>query len=217
MIRYCQFIKAIMQQGADSGPLDNTRKRGLFGDHLDIRGDFPLLTTTQMDYATSVRELLTSISDYYIPNISVLNLCIRQNPRVNVVQWGDSAIQLQYLGYRFIQMVVYKTTADVVLDVPKDIAKYATLLRMYVHLAVNRTGWDPQSLRPGKLTFCYGDVHLRVGNFALAEEQSNRVPGPLPLLEIEQRGQMDINDFEPEDFHLSGYHAHPHIPYEVYE
>lgn len=130
--------------------------------------------------------------------------------------WCHMGFQLEWISPRYIQMVVYQRSADFAVGVPYNIASYATLLRMYCHLIANRNRWSPEQCRPGKLTFCFGDVHLYQGHWELAKMQSNRVPGPLPLLTIKQRDQMTFDDFEFEDFELHNYNPQPHIPYEVY-
>ncbi len=98
---------------------------------------------------------------------------------------------------------LYQRSADVFLGVPFNIASYALLTHMVAHV----TG-----LKPGAFIHTLGDAHLYLNHLAQADEQLARAPLPLPQLAIMRRNIDDIGAFRFEDFVLTGYEPHAHIP-----
>ena len=95
---------------------------------------------------------------------------------------------------------LYQRSADVFLGVPFNIASYALLTMMAAHV----TG-----LEPGDFVHTFGDAHLYSNHLEQAELQLTRQPLALPTMTIAPK--RDLLAFEPSDFVLSGYEAHPHI------
>jgi thymidylate synthase len=89
---------------------------------------------------------------------------------------------------------------------PFNIAQYAVLQRMYCFL----TGFPP-----GELIISAIDYHLYSNQFDQAEVMLSRSPFEFPTLEIKDRGQKSIKDFDYSDFVLSGYHSHPPLQADV--
>ena len=95
---------------------------------------------------------------------------------------------------------LYQRSADVFLGVPFNIASYALLTMMVAQVV---------GLEPGDFVHTFGDAHLYSNHLEQAELQLTRQPFALPTMTITSK--PDLFAFEPSDFVLSGYEAHPHI------
>ncbi len=95
---------------------------------------------------------------------------------------------------------LYQRSADVFLGVPFNIASYAFLTMMVAQVV---------GLEPGDFVHTFGDAHLYSNHLEQAELQLTRQPMALPTMTI--AAKRDLFGFEPSDFVLSGYEAHPHI------
>ena len=96
---------------------------------------------------------------------------------------------------------LYQRSADIFLGVPFNIASYALLTLMMAQVC---------GLQPGDFVWTGGDCHLYANHLAQAEEQLSRAPHPLPRMQINP-AVTDLFGFQPEDFTLCDYLAHPHI------
>ena len=95
---------------------------------------------------------------------------------------------------------LYQRSADVFLGVPFNIASYALLTMMVAQVV---------GLEPGDFVHTFGDAHLYSNHLDQAELQLTRQPLALPTMTIAPK--RDLFAFEPADFVLSDYQAHPHI------
>jgi thymidylate synthase len=95
---------------------------------------------------------------------------------------------------------LYQRSADVFLGVPFNIASYALLTMMVAQVV---------GLEPGDFVHTLGDAHLYSNHIEQAELQLTRQPFDLPTMTVAAKG--DVFAFEPGDFVLTGYQAHPHI------
>ncbi|AQR62140.1 thymidylate synthase [Brevundimonas sp. LM2] len=95
---------------------------------------------------------------------------------------------------------LYQRSADVFLGVPFNIASYALLTMMVAQVV---------GLEPGDFVHTFGDAHLYANHIEQGELQLTRQPLALPTMTIAPK--RDLFAFEPGDFVLSGYEAHPHI------
>lgn len=102
----------------------------------------------------------------------------------------------QLNGRLSVQM--YQRSCDMFLGVPFNISSYGLLLCMVAHV----TG-----LRPHILTMCLGDAHIYHNHIEQVTEQLERKPTEPARLIVRHRSQID--DFQPADFGLDGYHPHP--------
>ena len=97
---------------------------------------------------------------------------------------------------------LYQRSADIFLGVPFNIASYALLTMMMAQVT---------DLQPGEFVHTFGDAHLYLNHLEQADLQLSRTPRPLPVMTINPQAK-DIFAFRYEDFTLSGYDPHPHIP-----
>lgn len=97
---------------------------------------------------------------------------------------------------------LYQRSADVFLGVPFNIASYALLTMMMAQVT---------DLEPGEFVHTFGDAHLYLNHVEQADLQLSRAPRSLPTMAINPIAK-DIFAFRYEDFTLSGYDPHPHIP-----
>ena len=139
---------------------------------------------------------------------------IRTNPssrRLIVSAWNvgdvsEMALPPCHLLFQFyvagerLSCQLYQRSADIFLGVPFNIASYALLTLMMCKV----TG-----LKPGEFIHSLGDVHLYRNHFDQAREQLSRNPRPLPRMELSSRTSID--QFQYEDFALTGYEPHPPI------
>lgn len=94
---------------------------------------------------------------------------------------------------------LYQRSADVFLGVPFNIASYSLLTMMVAQI----TG-----LRPGEFIHTLGDAHLYLNHLEQARTQLERMPRPLPMLNLNP-ARRSLFDFEYADFSLIGYDPYP--------
>jgi thymidylate synthase len=104
-------------------------------------------------------------------------------------------------GRRSLSCQLYQRSADVFLGVPFNIASYALLTMMVAQVV---------DMVPGDFVHTFGDVHLYTNHFEQANRQLERVPYPLPQMQINP-AVKSIFDFNFEDFELVNYQCHPGI------
>lgn len=100
---------------------------------------------------------------------------------------------------------LYQRSCDVFLGVPFNVASYALLTMMMAQV----TG-----LKPGEFVWTGGDTHIYLNHLEQVKLQLSREPMALPQLKINP-DVKSIFDFKYEDFELTDYNAHPHIPGKV--
>ena len=107
-----------------------------------------------------------------------------------------------YVAEGRLSCQLYQRSADIFLGVPFNIASYALMTMMIAQV----TGY-----RPGDFVHTLGDAHLYLNHLQQAELQLGRDPHRLPRMQLNPQVRS-LFDFRFEDFELSGYQAHPHIP-----
>ncbi len=151
-----------------------------------------------------------------IDQIAEVERQIKENPdsrRLIVSAWNvadvpDMALPPCHAFFQFyvadgrLSLQLYQRSADCFLGVPFNIASYALLLMMMAQV----TG-----LRPGEFIHTTGDTHLYLNHLEQARLQISREPRPLPKMHINP-DVRSIFDFRYEDFTLTDYDPHPHIP-----
>jgi len=126
----------------------------------------------------------------------------------NPAEIGEMALPPCHCLFQFhvaedkLSCQLYQRSADIFLGVPFNIASYALLTQMVAQV----TGY-----RPGEFIHTLGDAHLYLNHIEPAEMQLARTPKPLPRMALNPE-ITDLFAFRFEDFVLSGYEAHPHIP-----
>lgn len=155
----------------------------------------------------------------HIDQISELVRNIRDNPdsrRLVVSAWNVADIERMALPpcHVFFQFYVhdgrlscklYQRSADIFLGVPFNIASYSLLTMMIAQVS---------DLQPGEFIHTFGDAHLYVNHLEQAKLQLTRDPRPQPVMCLNPNVHS-IFEFAYDDFSLTGYDPHPHIPAKV--
>ncbi len=106
-----------------------------------------------------------------------------------------------YVANGTLSCQFYQRSADVFLGVPFNIASYALLTMMMAQVC---------GLKAGRLIHTLGDAHLYHNHLDQAHLQLQRLPYPLPTMQL-QKGVTNLFDFVYEDFTLLNYIHHPAI------
>lgn len=110
-----------------------------------------------------------------------------------------------YVASGKLSCQLYQRSADIFLGVPFNIASYSLLTMMMAQVC---------GLQPGEFIHTLGDAHIYMNHMEQVKLQLTREPYPLPLMKINPEVK-NIFDFKFEDFELTGYQSHPHIPGKV--
>jgi len=133
----------------------------------------------------SRRHIITAWNPVDVPNMALPPChCLFQFYVVN----GKLSCQL------------YQRSCDVFLGVPFNIASYSYLTHMIASVC---------DLEVGDFIWTGGDVHLYNNHIDQAKEQLAREPKELPKLILNKR--ESIEEFEYEDFEITGYDPDPSI------
>lgn len=129
----------------------------------------------------------------------------------NVAQIPDMALPPCHTLFQFyvldgkLSCQLYQRSADLFLGVPFNIASYSLLTLMLAQVS---------DLQPGEFIHVLGDTHLYTNHLQQARLQLTREPRMLPTMHISRRAKS-IFEFEFDDFELTGYDPHAHIPVTV--
>ncbi len=151
-----------------------------------------------------------------IDQVAEVEAQIRANPdsrRLIVSAWNPADLPAMALSpchalFQFyvldgkLSCQLYQRSADVFLGVPFNIASYALLTMMMAQV----TG-----LQPGEFIHTFGDAHLYRNHLDQVRLQLGREPRPLPTMQLNP-DVRSIFEFRFEDFSLTNYEPHPHIP-----
>ena len=97
---------------------------------------------------------------------------------------------------KYLDCQMYQRSADVFLGVPFNIASVALLTTFVAHQT---------SLLPGKITCCFGNVHIYEQHLEAVKEQITRIPGKFPTLEIRGNVPKDIREYELKNVKVVNY------------
>ena len=126
----------------------------------------------------------------------------------NVAEVNNMALPPCHTLFQFyvadgrLSLQLYQRSADIFLGVPFNIASYALLLQMMAQV----TG-----LKAGDFVHTFGDAHIYLNHIEQVKLQLIRDTRPLPKMLINPEVK-DLFDFKYEDFTLTDYNPHPHIP-----
>jgi thymidylate synthase len=106
---------------------------------------------------------------------------------------------------------VYQRSIDIMAGLPFNIASYAMLTQIIAHIT---------DLKPGTMTYSFGDVHLYLNHVDAATIQIQRTPQQFPQLKITKKPKsQEINDLVKfceelcyDDFVLENYNPLTRIP-----
>ena len=105
-----------------------------------------------------------------------------------------------------LSCLLYQRSCDVGLGVPFNIASYALLTCLVARIV---------GLQPGEFVHMMGDTHIYKNHVEALKEQIERDPRPFPMLDIKYVEGKPIEEYEFEDFVLTGYHPHKTIKMEM--
>lgn len=111
-----------------------------------------------------------------------------------------------YVSDRKLTLQMYQRSCDMFLGVPLNIASYSLLLHMVARIT---------ELEPGEFIHTLGDAHIYLNHINAVKTQLSREPFPLPKLQIKNRDQETIDDFNIGDFALFDYKYHSAIKAEM--
>lgn len=101
---------------------------------------------------------------------------------------------------RYLDLQLYMRSIDVGLGLPYNMASYAAMTYMLAMLT---------DLVPGRLSICFGDLHIYENHIPQLTEQITREPMALPELTLRRINSLD--DVCTDAFQLHGYESHPPI------
>jgi thymidylate synthase len=141
---------------------------------------------------------------------------LRRNPysrRLIVSAWNPAMVDRMalppchtlfqfYVNEADLSCQLYQRSGDIFLGVPFNIASYALLTMMVAQVT---------DLRASEFVHTLGDAHLYKNHLEQARIQLEREPRAIPQMELNQAVES-IFDFKYDDFSLSAYEPHPHIP-----
>ncbi len=107
-----------------------------------------------------------------------------------------------YVADGKLSLQLYQRSADIFLGVPFNIASYSLLLLMVAQVC---------GLQPGEFIHTLGDAHIYKNHLEQVNLQLTREPRPLPKMHLNPNVK-DLFSFQFEDFTLTDYDPHPHIP-----
>ncbi len=106
-----------------------------------------------------------------------------------------------YVSQGTLSCQLYQRSADLFIGVPFNIASYSLLTIMIARIT---------NLKPGEFIHTFGDLHLYLNHLNAANEQLQRKPRSLPVLELKRVVDYPW-EYELEDIVLRGYDPYPHI------
>lgn len=104
-----------------------------------------------------------------------------------------------------VNITLFQRSADATLGLPFNINGLAALTHMIAAQV---------EMKPGTITWMGHDVHLYSNAEAAARIQIERTPRPFPKLKLLRRPDR-IEDYQVEDFEVTGYDPHPPIKIDV--
>ena len=130
----------------------------------------------------------------------------------NVAEVDAMALPPCHLLYQYfvssdgrLSCLLYQRSCDLLLGAPFNFVGASALLLMLAQQA---------GLRPGRLTWMVGDVHLYANHLAQARMQVGRAPHGFPTMRL-IRHPGSIDGYRIEDFIVEGYDPHPAIAADV--
>lgn len=126
----------------------------------------------------------------------------------NVAELDQMALPPCHMTYQYfvdgnkLSGILYQRSCDLGLGFGFNIFEAALLLRIIAQQC---------DLMPAEIVWMGADCHLYSNHEHLVTEQLSRTPRPFPTLEILRRPD-DIFSYRFEDFAVTGYDPHPHIP-----
>lgn len=106
----------------------------------------------------------------------------------------------------YLDIAMTQRSCDVGLGVPFNICNTALLCHIMAHCC---------ELKPGKLYWSGNDVHIYENHVEQLQEQLNRIPHKLPVMNIFSRADIYPWDIEYKNISIHNYNPHPKIKMEM--
>uniref|UniRef100_A0A0B6Y8R4 Thymidylate synthase n=1 Tax=Arion vulgaris TaxID=1028688 RepID=A0A0B6Y8R4_9EUPU len=182
------------REEGDLGPVYGFQWRYFGAEYTDMHADY---TGKGVDQLKTVIEKIKNA-----PNDRTIVLCAWNPKDLPQMALPPCHCLVQfYVANGELSCQLYQRSADMGLGVPFNIASYALLTCMIAHVT---------QLKPGDFVHSLGDAHVYVNHEGPLREQLDRYPRPFPRLII-KREVKDIEDFQVDDFEITGYKPHPKI------
>ena len=107
-----------------------------------------------------------------------------------------------YVSNGKLSCSMYQRSGDMGLGVPFNIASASLMTYIFAKLC---------NLEPGEFIHTIGDAHIYLDHIESLKEQLKRKPRPFPYLNIEDKNYNKVEDFNFNDFNISGYYPLPTI------
>ena len=182
----------------DGGPIYGFNMRHFGAEYVDCHTDYTGQGFDQIEYVLDrIRNKPTDRRILFcLWNPAQLDkVCL---PACHTLyQFYVSGENMEYLSCQ-----MYQRSADMGLGVPFNVASSALLTHIFAQL----TGKIPK-----ELIHVMGDAHIYMDHVEPLIRQIKRNPYPFPKLNIIDRGQHNVEDFDILDFNIEGYESHPGI------
>lgn len=126
----------------------------------------------------------------------------------NPITLNESVLPPCHVLYQFkvtknkLSCSLYQRSGDMGLGVPFNMASAALMTIIFAKLS---------NLEPYELIHTIGDSHIYLNHEEGLSEQVTRDPHQFPKIEIIQKGQSSVEDFDIDDFIISNYKYHKKI------
>lgn len=179
----------------DCGPIYGFNFRHFGAKYVDCETDY---TNSGYD---QVSEVLRMLKEEPYSRRIMINLW-------NPLTLNESVLPPCHVLYQFkviknkLSCSLYQRSGDMGLGVPFNIASAALMTIIFAKLS---------NLEPHELIHTIGDCHIYLNHEVGLLQQISRTPYKFPKMNIDEKGQQSVEDFDLEDFVISNYEFHDKI------
>ena len=184
--------------------------------HLKERDGGPIYGFNFRHFGANYIDCDTNYEGQGVDQVKEVIRLIKEEPhsrRIIINLWNPSDLKKVCLPachtlYQFyvdgdnLSCSLYQRSGDLGLGVPFNIASASLMTHIFAKLTGKKAY---------ELVHTIGDAHIYKNHIDAIEEQLTRNPVPFPILDIKNRDQKEVEDFEYNDFRLVGYEPLPTI------
>lgn len=180
------------REEGDGGPIYGFNFRHYGAEYIDCHTDYSGKGIDQ------VKEVLRLIKEEPNSRRIIINLW-------DPTKLPDMVLPPCHMVYQFrvynnkLSCMLYQRSGDVGLGVPFNIASASLMTHIFAKLS---------GLEVGELIHTIADAHIYKNHIEQLNKQILRKPLCFPKLDILERGQDKVEDFQYEDFKIIGYESH---------